>query len=252
VEYKKVNDARKGTKGEQGSYMLQFGALIKRIQQHQGNHDVFFLAENVVLDNDGNAPLEEGMLKQVKNAFGTGWSLTLDSMCFSPVYRKRTYLFNFPVSAKDTDYFNETNPVYCLQDGYQHVVHITRPHTFVKANCFMASKSKIDDDRMIVVEKVKKKFLKQRTINTPEREDMMGYPKGYVEQPGMSFVCDDWQYVCCIVTGFLTTPVLACSQSPFHVSAAGWPRCKITSSTILEGYLACAVSRLWWRTNSRV
>jgi hypothetical protein len=192
VDYSKANAARKGTKEKQGSYMLQFGELIKRIQQHQESHHLFFLAENAVLDNDGNVPHEEGNLEQAKNAFGMVWSIVLDAMYFSPVCRKRTFLSNIPLLTKETDYDDETRPpLHCLQDGYQHAAHIKNPDLIVKANCFMASKSRVDDGRMIVVKKEDNQICKQRTMNTQEREDMMGYPQCYVEQPSMSFVCVD-------------------------------------------------------------
>jgi hypothetical protein len=127
----------------------------------------------------------------------------VDAMYFSPVDQKRTYLSNIPLYTKKTDYFDETRPVaHCLQDGYQHAAYIQELKSIVKAKCFMASKSRVDDDRMIVVKKVDDKIWKQRTMNTQERKAMMGYPKCYVEKPGVSFVCVNWQYVCCIAPCF--------------------------------------------------
>jgi hypothetical protein len=70
VDNSKVNSNRKGTKGKQGSNMLHFAYRIKRIQQHQQSHNMFFLAETEVLDNAQNEPLKKGNLEQAKNAFG--------------------------------------------------------------------------------------------------------------------------------------------------------------------------------------
>jgi site-specific DNA-cytosine methylase len=194
VDYNNVNALWTGTEGKQGSYMFHFAELIKKIHQQQPDHDIFFLAENVVPDNGRNVPHKEENLKevkenleQVKDTFGTVWSIVLDATYFSPVRRKRIFFSNIPLGG---DYIeatsSETSLVKCLQDGYQHAADNEMQNPSVKANCFMATKSRVDDDRMIVVKTAE---TKKRTLNTQEREAMMGYPECYVEKPGMSFVC---------------------------------------------------------------
>lgn len=189
VDYSNVNGRRKGTKGKEGSYMVRFGRLIQEIQQHchQKGHHLLFMAENVPLENDQNEPLDEGDLELVKAAFGLEWSIDLDAMYFSPARRKRTFLSNIPLDTVQSDYFEERVSISCLKGCYQYVANIKNPTMIVKANCFMASKTKVDDDRMIVL-KMDKKSCKQRFMKTHEREDMMGYPTKYVETPGMFLV----------------------------------------------------------------
>lgn len=169
--------------------MLRFGHLIKAIQRHQDqkDHHVFFMAENVVIDNDRDKPWVEGTLERIKDAFAIDWSIVLDALYFSPVRRKRTFLSNIPLSTKISDYFEEGVSTSCLREGYRHLANIKRPRMIVKANCFMASISRVNDDRMIVLKPTRENEYTQRCINTEEREDMMGYPKDYVKTPGMSF-----------------------------------------------------------------
>jgi site-specific DNA-cytosine methylase len=51
TDFTPVNKSCKGIDGEPGQLMLQFGKLIKRIQQHplQNGSSLFFLVENVRL-----------------------------------------------------------------------------------------------------------------------------------------------------------------------------------------------------------
>ena len=57
-----------------------------------------------------------------------------------------------------------------------------------KANTFLASKSRVDDERM---QKVKyddnKRHYAVETFTTNDREIMLGFPKGYVEKSGELF-----------------------------------------------------------------
>jgi hypothetical protein len=164
--------------------MLRFGELIQRIQQFQHSH-VFFLAENTVIKNDKNKPLEEGDLELIKKAFGISWSVDLDAKDFSPVRRNRSFFTNIPVETVVADSFDDENAVSCLRDGYKHGAHFCEEKMVVRSNCFMAGTSRVDDDRMRVFKKVGGGKYLERTMKTQEREEMMGYPTGYVEKPGM-------------------------------------------------------------------
>lgn len=64
----------------------------------------------------------------------------------------------------------------------------------MKANTFMASKARIADNRMHVFKlhqdgednkgRVKRPQYLKRIYNVAERERIMGYPEGYLSQPG--------------------------------------------------------------------
>ena len=53
----------------------------------------------------------------------------------------------------------------------------------VNANAFLASLSRIDDDRMMKYKPEEKKYHLE-TYSISERERMMGLPVGYVKDPG--------------------------------------------------------------------
>jgi hypothetical protein len=75
-----------------------------------------------------------------------------------------------------------------LEDGFGAVVRLFRDgdtNMPVKANAFLASSSRIDDDRMLkykISDAANKKFLRV-TYSVGEREKMMGLPIGYVQDP---------------------------------------------------------------------
>jgi hypothetical protein len=63
-------------------------------------------------------------------------------------------------------------------------VHVVNKQELAWAGCFMGSIGRIDDNRMYVVKKGEAKKYMRRPMNVAERERMMGFTKGYVEQPG--------------------------------------------------------------------
>lgn len=73
----------------------------------------------------------------------------------------------------------------CLDSGWRSIEHLLDEDVQVfKANAFLASLSRIDDDRM------KGRYATQsdnkyviETYSVSERERMMGLPVGYVERP---------------------------------------------------------------------
>jgi hypothetical protein len=155
------------------AYIPRFGELINSIQQYQKGHHVFFLAENTSRKGD----LED---------FGVTWSINLDCKYFSPVRRTHCFLSNIPVTTINTDYYDEQCTTSYLKDNYCHGANIFEPDLAVKYDFCTESNSRIDDTRLIVFKKDdgnSKRFL-QRLINTNELETMMGYPTGYVEEPG--------------------------------------------------------------------
>lgn len=194
VDFSKVNARRKGTDGKQGRYMIDFGLLIRKIEAHpmQNGIPIFFLSENVELTRDD--------LDQVRKAYGIDWDPVLfDASDVSPCRRKRHFICNVPVEhAIDLQDDAHGSCTDCLEEGYKHGAHfIERDLKIAKANCFMASIGRIDDSRMLVFKETDRKFKKSkkkgkkkgkiyngRPINVAEREIMMGYPNGYVENAG--------------------------------------------------------------------
>lgn len=189
VDFSKVNANRKGAEGEQGQLMLRFGDLVQRIkniQLRKWQHDVFFLVENTKLDNAKDLPLDKGDLEQCKAAFGVTWAIEFDAQICSPGRRNRTFLSNFPAHTVTHDYMVDEKSVSCLQDEFQHFGHWIQKDMTIKANCFMAHKSRLDDSPRMDLFKIEyvggkavKYFL--RAFNVQERESIMGFPLKYVE-----------------------------------------------------------------------
>lgn len=81
----------------------------------------------------------------------------------------------------------------CLDDGWQHPavawadVNKDFEPSLQKANTFMASKSRLDDQpRMMKVKEVGDKKFEVSSFSVSERERMLGYPDGYVMRAGKS------------------------------------------------------------------
>jgi hypothetical protein len=154
--------------------MLRFGKVVKKITRQYREltslprkYPVFFMAENTTLRNSRLASLAEGDLEKIKAAFGTHWELTIDAKDVSPCRRKRTYISNIPFELTETDYCDALSTS-CLGD-YNLAASILDPEMAAKANCFMASSSRIDDSRMLVFKQEGNKVL-GRTISIEERE----------------------------------------------------------------------------------
>mmetsp|Transcript_35563 Transcript_35563/g.82595 ORF Transcript_35563/g.82595 Transcript_35563/m.82595 type:complete len:540 (-) Transcript_35563:514-2133(-) len=208
IDYSKVNARRQGHMGEQGTYMLRFGQLIRKIEKYQETkydrpHPLFFLAENVFLSGDD--------LFAVRDAFQFNFDpVALDAMYLSPCRRNRHYFTNIPLQNLDFTALSSTQgPEKCLEDGYFVPAHIVDAESCAKAQCFMASKTRIDERsslRMYVFhqspnkKKQKNKKILQyrgRPMTIVERERMMGYPEGYIEKPGVFLLISKY---CCLST----------------------------------------------------
>jgi hypothetical protein len=163
--------------------MLRFGKMVTRIRgQHRvitslpRKYPVFFMAENTALRNSRHVSLAEGDLENIKAAFGTDWELTIDAKDFAPCRRKRTYISNIPFELlSETDYCCDAPSTSCLGD-YKLAASIIDPEMVAKAHCFMASTSRIDDDRMFVFKQEGSKIF-GRTISVEEREVSVDIPK---------------------------------------------------------------------------
>jgi hypothetical protein len=176
--------------------MPRFGELIQEIQRIQPNHHVFFLAENTILRNDKELNLEDGDLEIIKKSFGVQWVMNVDAISFTPGRRNRTYISNVPLSTKEDDYIADEELVNCpyLSEDFVHPAHFVCDHmgqrrTAVKVPCFLASKSRIDCHPTMTLVKTSmgedgKKYIEHRPFNIKEREMIMGFPVGYVENAG--------------------------------------------------------------------
>jgi C-5 cytosine-specific DNA methylase len=188
TDFSKVNATRKGTAGEQGRYIVSFGKLVQRIQKAQPDHPLYFLSENVVLDNnDKSNQTGKGNLATVLDAFGTTNFVLLDAKSYSPVRRKRMYISNIPIDRTSAaNYWVMSHDSRCLVDGYKHAALFKFPKLRVRYNTFMATQCRVDDRRMQVFKKVEgtRDKFEYRSLHVSEREAMMGFPIGYTELPG--------------------------------------------------------------------
>jgi len=201
VDYTGINASRKGVRGEQGQYLQRFGTLVAAIRDHPLQRDVplYFFAENVILRGRD--------LDEVSIAFDIT-PLEVDAHYFSPCRRKRHFFLNYPSNFFDLGGpASESKLSSCLQVGWMHPADATPRNnnhntnnnsrsedadaaiqagagaTLRKANTFMASSSRIDDERMTVVKEIEKNGYIGRSIMVLERERLMGFPERYVAQP---------------------------------------------------------------------
>jgi hypothetical protein len=180
-----VNAYRKGVHGEQGQYLQRLGKLVHAIRNHklQRGHPLFFLAENVVLrDKD---------LDAISDSFGIT-PLEVDAHYYSPCRRKRHFFMNYPVDLDFTTVAASSEVTSCLEQGWLHPADAIAKRTgerleeaarLRKANTFMASLMRIDDERMTVVKKSETGGFVGRSMMVVERERMMGFPEAYVSAP---------------------------------------------------------------------
>ena len=199
VDYSGLNAYREGAQGQQGGYMPRFGTLIQRIQQRQPSHHVFFLAENTIIRNDKELSLKDGDLERIKESFGVEWSMDLEALYYTPARRNRTYFSNIPLDIKSDDYVLDEELDDCpyLTDEFVHGIHymldqMKKPRIPVKVPCLLACKSRINADPMTVVKENigndGKPYIERRPFNVKERELVMGFPSGYVEEAGMFLI----------------------------------------------------------------
>jgi hypothetical protein len=168
--------------------MIQLGNLIREIQSKQ-EKVVYFLAENTVINNKKDKQMSDGDLSQVQNAYQMTYSIQYDSKDVSPGRRNRTYLTNIPFHVNSDDMLGfQSSLSMCLEDNYQDPANVLDGTLITKANCLMATPSRINDDRMLVCKPYEKNALLCRHLTISEREAIMGFPPHYVEAPGKQVV----------------------------------------------------------------
>eukprot|EP00970_Alexandrium_tamarense_P009167 scaffold1803_cov195-Alexandrium_tamarense.AAC.43 len=194
VEYSAVNAYRQGVHSEKGSYMLRFAKLVTLIRKHQQKQhqqeQLYFLCENVPQRWDDQGSIE--------TCFGIS-PVLLDAQTLSPAKRKRSYYTNIPSNNLPDSHSPEAMSSVCLADGWmtpsQMHCYLQGVRTPVcKSLTFLASSSKIDDERMVKV-KIDRNWIVKGYYSVADREVLMGFPRGYVEEPGELalhlFIVDD-------------------------------------------------------------
>jgi hypothetical protein len=189
-DYSGVNSNREGCEGERGQYMLQFGKLLHEIKKsnEQKKQPLFYLAENVTIGNKKDKAMSRGDLTKIKEAFQIERDpFKFDAKYVSPCKRNRHYFTNIPATGFFGFAFDGpdsiANPNSCLEDGYVHPATFFESDMSFKANCFMASKGRLNDDRMYVYKLNKDGTYQVRPMHLVERERLMGLPEGYVSTP---------------------------------------------------------------------
>ena len=221
-QHSSVNAFRKGTKSTEGSYLLWMGRIVRKLERMQltkwRDRPLFFVAENVQLRDADER-------NEVTGAFEFDFDpIHLDAQYLSPVRRNRHYWTNIPLAS--IDYKSKASMMVrtCVYDsprtGWSHHDHFCAPkgvehvlkrdmtsaagvfgeRACVKANCPMASTSRLDDEgsfRTFVFQKQRVQITNEqgevvcedgvlgRPLDVIEREALMGFPHLYVIDPGM-------------------------------------------------------------------
>ncbi len=224
VDYSRVNAKREGTKGKYGEYMLLTGKLFRSIKRLQKTRDLYIMIENVVISdkedhekdkkstkaskwknssagNDRHEAMNEppenelpSELSRISAAFGFKWDpIEIDAWEFSPGRRRRHFFTNIPYSdPPEEERGCAASCKSCLDDDYVPAQllpfqdRVDTDERRIKAHTFMASKGRLEDTRMQIfkVHPNKKGRYLMRCYNVAERERIMGYPEGYVSEPG--------------------------------------------------------------------
>ena len=99
-------------------------------------------------------------------------------------------LFQFPMDNFDCDSEKAKRilPSYCLENDWQCPGEAVRGDEtgLIKALTFMASKSRLDDKRMVKVKRREDGKFEVGHFSALDRERMLGFPEGYVSGAGMS------------------------------------------------------------------
>lgn len=180
-------NASRDQESSNAQYLLKVGRLVQKLDEIQSANGVkervLFLSENVVFKNHS----------EVDRAYGGLPPVRIDAKDFGPCKRDRFYWTNIRLesSAKIKDVASGVSMDGFLDDDYGAVARLLQDDDeedmAVKANTFLASLSRIDDDRMIKCKldgssgRNSSSKYQIETYSVAEREKMMGLPKGYVE-----------------------------------------------------------------------
>ena len=162
-------------------YLSDVGNLISKIDEIQKTNnpsqsDLLFVVENVTFESDKEI--------EVSKRFRNLVPIKFEAADFGPCKRYRLYYTNIAVRSGEEiiQVAKEQSACPLLEDNFKMAETICKKKGIViipKTNTFMASKARIDDDRMMKVRKVGKKY-EVGTYSVCERERMLGLPVGYV------------------------------------------------------------------------
>jgi len=169
----------------EGRNITSFRELVSGIKNHclQKNRPVFFLSESNL------AAYKKLNVKTIRRAYGKTHPPTqVNSGQYSPCEKIRTYWLNLPFDKCDSgDSMKGRFSTPNLDDGFclPELCLGKEPPPFPKAKSFEAL-NQVDSDRMMKLKiedvgKGKRKMYKMDTFSVAERERMMGFDKGYVE-----------------------------------------------------------------------
>jgi len=191
TDWSSINAYRKGSEGNSGKYLMEVGHLIAALNKMQEKvfnitEKIIFLSENVTF---GGTEKEKRYHELLAETYEIR-PLPIDAAFLSPCKRHRFYWFNLQINAipdMDSDNYKFS----CASDMLDEPSSIM-PQTIcedeeatkvVKANTFLAAQGRIDDKRMLRVEKVDDNHYVGNTLSVSERERMLGLPDGYVAEP---------------------------------------------------------------------
>jgi len=129
-------------------------------------------------------------LKVVCDAFQISWDpIEFDAQYVSPTRRRRHFFTNIPLESSCDYAFEDQHVESCLAPGFVLPSQIVEPGIPAKANCLMASTTRIDERTSLRMYVFDKKYANSaqsyhgRPMTVLERENLMGFPEGYVTEP---------------------------------------------------------------------
>ena len=193
-----INASRQGLDGKKGIYMLLTAELVARIRQdkRQAGQPLYYILENVLLRNEKELPLDFGTKDRIKNALECSWDpIDLDAADVSPCKRLRAFFTNIKLRpwGSQIDKYSDCNPCLVLENGFRLAANLDRyegKQMAAKCLTFMASSSRINDERMYVYRKRDPKLSEEkyvaRCISRTERLLLLGFPPHYLDcLPGL-------------------------------------------------------------------
>lgn len=178
-DYSGINAYAQGPQGVQGQFLPRFATFIQNIKARQKEHPLYYLIENVVFI-DGKRVDNYNLIENLTGVVET----KLDALYFSPCKRYRSYWTNFPLedSAHGYEQAVAIKPTSCLEEGWVYPGEDTVD--CAKVLTFLASKVRINDDRMEKVKPLGGNNYEKGYFSALERERMLGFPEDYAKGAG--------------------------------------------------------------------
>lgn len=168
-----MNAHREGAKGLMGQYLPRTGIVIKKLQELQKNHKMFYLVENAPLRDDIKKAMDKTDLHIAKESLGMEHQPYLvGSHAHAPCHRERHYFSNIPLLVDLTVQSGEVPETQeCLDPEWHMAGNVVHGDMLCKGPTFMASKLRLDDERrMLVFKKPVEGWCEARAWKPVERE----------------------------------------------------------------------------------